>query len=190
MISKGLDFDHVAIVGILQADSIFYYPEFRSNERAYQLITQVAGRAGRKNKQGKVYLQAYNLNHDVIRYIIHYDYEGLAEKELNDRNEAQYPPMIKLIEITVKHKKPEMVDLACLKLSTLLQEKFGTRISNPMLPGISRLRNLYLRSIIIKSERNTTILSEIKQSIKDLIPEVMKFTGLSSTRFSVDVDPE
>ena len=190
MISKGLDFDHVAIVGILQADSIFYYPEFRSNERAYQLITQVAGRAGRKNKQGKVYLQAYNLNHDVIRYIIHYDYEGLAEKELNDRNEAQYPPMVKLIEITVKHKKPEMADLACLKLSSLLQEKFGTRISNPMLPGISRLRNLYLRSIIIKSERNTTILSEIKQSIKDLIPEVMKFTGLSSTRFSVDVDPE
>jgi len=98
--------------------------------------------------------------------------------------------MVKLIEITVKHKKPEMADLACLKLSSLLQEKFGTRISNPMLPGISRLRNLYLRSIIIKSERNTTILSEIKQSIKDLIPEVMKFTGLSSTRFSVDVDPE
>jgi primosomal protein N' (replication factor Y) len=151
------------VVGILQADSIFYYPEFRSNERAYQLITQVAGRAGRKNKQGKVYLQAFNLNHDVIRYIIHYDYEGLAEKELNDRNEAQYPPIIKLIEITVKHKKPEMADLACLRLSSLLQEKYGSRISDPLLPGISRLRNLYLRSLIIKCERNMAILEDIKQ---------------------------
>ncbi len=189
MISKGLDFDHVAVVGILQADSIFYYPEFRSNERAYQLITQVAGRAGRKNKQGKVYLQAFNLNHDVIRYIIHYDYEGLALKEINDRMEAQYPPIIKLIEITVKHKKSEMADLACLRLSSLLQEKFGSRISNPLLPGISRLRNLYLRTLIIKCERNRSILSEIKHGIKATIPEVMKIPGLGSTRFSVDVDP-
>lgn len=189
MISKGLDFDHVSLVGILNADTIFYYPDFRSNERAYQLITQVAGRAGRKNKQGKVILQAHNLNHDLIKYIINYNYEELAQKEIHDRSESQYPPMIKLMEITVKHKKAEMADQACLILSNMLRASFGDRVSFPLMPGISRIRNLFLRILIIKSERNVAMLSTIKQSIKNAIPDVLKIPGLSTTRFSIDIDP-
>ncbi|MEP7267642.1 MAG: primosomal protein N' [Saprospiraceae bacterium] len=189
MISKGLDFDHVALVGILQADSIFYYPDFRSNERAYQLITQVAGRAGRKNYQGRVFLQAYNLSHAVIKYIIQYDYEGLAEKELDDRAHSQYPPYTRLIEITVKHKKEEFADQACLHLTNLLQEKFGNRVSGPLMPGVPRIRNRYLRNILIKMEKSNSLIHSVKQSIKESIPEVLKMTGFSTSRFVIDVDP-
>ncbi len=190
MLSKGLDFDHVGLVAILQADSIFYYPDFRSNERAFQLITQVAGRAGRKENLGKVLLQVFNLRHEVLKYILMYDFEGFAEKELKDRLVANYPPFVRLIEILVKHKKPELADQACLKLTQLLQHQFGDRILGPLLPGIPRLRNYYLRNILIKMEKNTQILSDIKQAIKLFIPQVMKIPGLSSTRFNVDVDPD
>ncbi|MBK7371438.1 MAG: primosomal protein N' [Saprospiraceae bacterium] len=189
MISKGLDFDHVALVGILQADSIFYYPDFRSNERAYQLITQVAGRAGRKDIKGRVILQAYNLNHPVIKYILNYDYEGLAKNELHDRQLSSYPPYSRLIEITVKHKKPELADQACLLMTRILQEKFGERILGPLLPGIPRLRNFYLRAVLIKMEKSGSLIREIKEAIKSAIRQVIKTPGFSSTRFNVDVDP-
>ncbi len=189
MLSKGLDFDHVGLVAILQADSIFYYPDFRSNERAYQLITQVAGRAGRKANLGKVILQVYNLNHAVLKYILAYDFEGLAEKELQDRKVSGYPPFLRMIEITVKHKKEVLVDQACLKLTQLLQQRFGDRVIGPLLPGIPRLRNFYLRTILIKMEKSIQLLNEVKLEIRQNIPEVMKLPGLSTTRFSVDVDP-
>ncbi|MEP7322317.1 MAG: primosomal protein N' [Saprospiraceae bacterium] len=190
MLSKGLDFDQVALTGILQADSIFYYPDFRANERAFQLITQVAGRAGRKEAHGRVYLQAFNLNHPVIPFIIHYDYEGLAEHELKDRQTTSYPPYTRLINLTLKHKKPELADQGCLHLSQLLESKYGERILGPLLPGIPRLRNYYLRSILIKMEKNSKLILDIKKDIRSGIEEVLKIPGLSSTRFSVDVDPD
>lgn len=190
MLSKGLDFDHVSLVGILQADSIFYYPDFRSNERAYQLLTQVAGRAGRKERQGRVILQAYNLRHEVLKYIMNYDYIGLAEKELSDRAALGYPPYLRLIEITVKHKKPQQADHASLLLTQQLQARFSDRVHGPLLPSIARLRNYYLRNILIKMEKNSQLIQEIKSSIRTCIYEVLKQPGLSSTRFNIDVDPD
>ncbi|MEO5583584.1 MAG: primosomal protein N' [Saprospiraceae bacterium] len=190
MLSKGLDFDQVALTGILQADSIFYYPDFRANERAFQLITQVAGRAGRKQAHGRVYLQAFNLNHPVIPFILHYDYEGLAEQELNDRQSTGYPPFTRLINLTLKHKKPELADQGCLHLARLLESKYGERILGPLLPGIPRLRNYYLRSILIKMEKNSKLILDIKNDIRAGLEEVLKIPGLSSTRFNVDVDPD
>jgi primosomal protein N' (replication factor Y) len=190
MLSKGLDFDHVALVGILQADSIFYYPDFRSNERAYQLITQVAGRAGRKQAHGKVYLQAYNLNHPVVPFIIHYDYEGLARHELRDRESTFYPPYSRLIHITIKHKKPELADQGCLHLTQYLQTQYGDRVMGPLLPGIPRLRNYYLRSLQIKMEKNSQLMRDIKSSIRKGLEELLKIPGLSTTRYTVDVDPD
>jgi len=190
MLSKGLDFDHVGLVGILQADSIFYYPDFRSNERAYQLLTQVAGRAGRKERQGRVILQAYNLRHEVLKYIMNYDYTGLAEKELKDRQALGYPPFMRLIEITIKHKKPQQVDQASLMLAKQLQSRFGERVIGPLLPSIERLRNYYLRNILIKMEKNSQVIQEIKSSLRTSIYEVLRQPGLSSTRFNIDVDPD
>ena len=190
MLSKGLDFDHVGLVGILQADSIFYYPDYRSNERAYQLLTQVAGRAGRKNKQGKVILQSYNLQHDVIKYVLHYDYTGMAEKEINDRALSHYPPFTRLIEITIKHKKPAQADLAAVLITRSLQSSFGERVHGPLLPSIARIRNFYLRTVMIKMEKNSKLIQEVKMQIKSDIQEVLKQPGLSSTRFNVDVDPD
>ncbi len=190
MISKGLDFDHVALVGILHADSIFYFPQFRANERAYQLITQVAGRAGRKDVPGKVILQAFNLNHPVIRYIMSYDYIGLAESELNDREATFYPPFSRLIEIVVKHKKAELADRACLELSTMLQSLYADRVMGPLTPGIPRIRNYFLKNILIKIEKNARLITEIKYNIKICIERMQKIEGFSTVRVNVDVDPD
>jgi primosomal protein N' (replication factor Y) len=190
MLSKGLDFDHVGLVGILQADSMFYYPDYRSNERAYQLLTQVSGRAGRKNNQGRVILQSYNLQHEVIKYVLHYDYTGMAEKEMNDRALSHYPPFTRLIEITVKHKKPAQADLAAVLLTRSLQSAFGERVHGPLLPSIARIRNYYLRTVMIKMEKNSQLIRQVKNQIKTDIHEVQKQPGLSSARFNVDVDPD
>lgn len=190
MLSKGLDFDHVGLVGILQADSMFYYPDYRSNERAYQLLTQVAGRAGRKNKQGRVVLQSYNLQHDVIKFVMHYDYIGMAEKEIDDRQMVFYPPFIRMIEITVKHKKPDRADEATLLLLRSLQSVFGERVNGPLLPSIPRIRNYHLRQIMIKIEKSSQVLHQIKTQIRTDIHQVIKQPGLSSTRFNIDVDPD
>ena len=150
----------------------------------------MAGRAGRKQAHGKVYLQAYNLNHPVVPFIIHYDYEGLARHELRDRESTFYPPYSRLIHITIKHKKPELADQGCLHLTQYLQTQYGDRVMGPLLPGIPRLRNYYLRSLQIKMEKNSQLMRDIKSSIRKGLEELLKIPGLSTTRYTVDVDPD
>lgn len=187
MVTKGLDFDNVGIVGVLNADSLLHYPDFRSYERSFQLLTQVAGRAGRKEKQGKVIIQTYSPDHPVIQKVIHNDYEGMYEQEIEEREKYGYPPFYRLIKITVKHRERERSAEAASVLTKRLKNKLEGRVLGPETPAISRIKNLYINQLMIKYERK---ISPAK--LKTFITEtVRKFKGESrykTVRVILDVD--
>lgn len=160
MVSKGLDFDNVSVVGIINADQMFYFPDFRAHERAYQLMAQVAGRAGRRKKQGKVFIQTYSPSHPVLNYVISHNYRGFYDWEIAERLQFQYPPFTRLIRITLRHKEFDHLRQAATWFSLPLKEQFGQMILGPEVPGISRLKNKFLMEILIKAPRGS--LAEVK----------------------------
>jgi len=189
MITKGLDFDNISIVGILSADKILYFPDFKANERAFQLFTQVAGRAGRRAKKGKVIIQTFNPEHPVVVETQRYDYANFYKRELNERKNFYYPPFFRMIVITVKHKRPEVAEEAAKKTAILLKKKLGNRIMGPSVPGIARLRGLYQQQITIKMEKNKKVIEGVKAYITEVKNEVLFEKGKSSVRIVIDVDP-
>jgi primosomal protein N' (replication factor Y) len=188
MITKGLDFEHVRVVGILDADSLLNFPDFRSHERAYQLMLQVSGRAGRKNSQGKVVIQTYQPEHPVIAQVIAGNFEQLFNSTLQERKVFQYPPWYRLIYITIKHKNRERAQLASHQLATELQKTTGVAILGPEFPLISRIQQYYQLMIRIKIPRNLSPL-EPKKAIIEAIGKVKHFENNGSVLFSIDVDP-
>ena len=189
MVTKGLDFDNVGIVGVLSADHLLQFPDFRASERAYQVITQVSGRAGRKKKGGKVIIQAFNVGHPVIREVMTNDYASFFEREINERQEFIYPPYYRLIKITLKHKKPQILNEGTKVLAKVLKDKLGTRMIGPAVPGIPRVRGFYLLDILLKLERNAKLITATKKLIREGIYEMQKTKGFSNVRVNVDVDP-
>ena len=189
MVTKGLDFDNVGLVGVLSADQLLQFPDFRAAERAFQLMTQVSGRAGRKKKRGKVIIQAFNTSHPVLEDVIQNDFTGLYEREVQERQSFQYPPFFRLIQITLKHKKPEVLNQGAKIFAHYLQGTLGKRMLGPAVPYISRIRGYYLLQILIKLERNKHIIEKTKQLILDATDEVHSKKGLSGVRVNVDVDP-
>ncbi|MEM9024660.1 MAG: primosomal protein N', partial [Bacteroidota bacterium] len=141
MVTKGLDFDNVGLVGIMSADSLLSFPDFRAFERSYQLMTQVAGRAGRSQKRGKVIIQTYNPHHRVIRQVVDHDYEALYKDEILERRNFHYPPFHRMIRITLKHRDVEKVNHAAAYLARLLRTVFGERVLGPEFPLVARMRN-------------------------------------------------
>jgi primosomal protein N' (replication factor Y) len=188
MITKGLDFDNVSLVGILNADDLLFYPDFRAFERAYQLMSQVSGRAGRKGKRGKVIIQSYDPNHWIIQKVMYHDYEGMYKQELYERKNYQYPPFFRMIRLTVRHKDETRVDKASLKLTQKMQEKLGNRVLGPEYGSIKRIRNLYNKMIIVKFERSASP-SKVKEYISDCIAHFSMDDDFKSVRIKVDVDP-
>ena len=188
MVTKGLDFDHVSLVGILNADSLLSYPDFRAHERSYQLMAQVAGRAGRKNKQGKVLIQAFNPGHEIIRLVTDNNYSGMFARQLAERKQFNYPPFYRLIQVTLKHADADLLNDASAILAKLLREKFGKRILGPEYPQVSRIRNLYLKNILIKLEQGVN-LPRVKEDIRSAIDSLHANIHLSQVRVIVDVDP-
>ncbi len=162
MVVKGLDFDRVNLVGILSVDSLLSYPDFRLNERAFQLLVQVSGRSGRREAGGKVLLQAINTTHPVIDFVIRHDYEGLYEMEIQERRNYRYPPFSRLIRISLKHRKAEIVKEAALVLNQVLQAYFKTALLGPSVPMVGRIRNYYLIEFMVKLPKNATELDKIK----------------------------
>ncbi len=162
MIVKGLDFDHVDLVGILSVDSLLSYPDFRLNERAFQLLEQVSGRSGRRGAGGRVLLQAINTTHPVIDFVIRHDYEGFYQMEIKERERYQYPPFTRLIRVALKHRKAEVVSDAARVLAGVLQPYFKEALLGPAMPLISRVRNYYLMEFMIKIPRNASHLNRIK----------------------------
>ncbi|MBE0661957.1 MAG: primosomal protein N' [Bacteroidales bacterium] len=188
MVTKGLDFDNVSLVGILNADNMISFPDFRSFERSYQMMAQVSGRAGRKNKQGKVVIQTRNPQHPVIKLVIDNDYEGMYQVQIAERRQFNYPPYSRLVKLSLKHKEPDPLNKAAAELARALRKEFPKQILGPEYPVVSRIRNYYIKEILIKLKRDAT-LAESKQKIRSMIEVFLKTTEHKQVRVVVDVDP-
>jgi len=188
MISKGLDFENVRLVGILNADSLMNFPDFRAYERAWQLISQVAGRAGRRNTQGEVILQTSHPDHPLIRTALAHDYETMYEMQMEERRLFRYPPLYRLIYIYLKHKNEDTVGTTARAFAQSLREKLGDRVLGPEKPPTSRIQNLHIRRILLKIEVGVSIhlLHEI---IEETQNTVRKAASVSSVVIQYDVDP-
>jgi primosomal protein N' (replication factor Y) len=187
MVTKGLDFEDVGLVGILNADQMLQFPDFRAYERSYQLMSQVAGRAGRKGERGKVLIQTYNPHHQVIRQVIDHDYEGMFKNELIDRRNFRYPPFYRLIQLTLKHKDKDKAATAANHLGEKLRKQFGSRLLGPEVPPIGRIRNYFLQQLLLKLEKKDS-LTKSKTILAEIIAEITADDRFKSIRLSVDVD--
>jgi primosomal protein N' (replication factor Y) (superfamily II helicase) len=179
MVTKGLDFDHVALVGILSADNMLNFPDFRAYERAFQLMLQVAGRAGRRGKQGQVMIQTYSPHHFIIQMVMEYNYEEMYQAEINEREIFHYPPIYRLIKITIKGKDLRELEKAASLFANELAGKLGKgRFIGPEAPLVSKVMNYYLRTIMVKLEPEASV-----NKAKQLILEAYdNFVGLKISR--------
>jgi len=188
MLAKGLDFDNVSLVGIMNADSMLTFPDFRAYERAYQLMTQVAGRAGRKNKQGKVLIQTYNPYHNTIQQVTQNDYKGMFKEQMYERLNFKYPPFYRLIRLQMKHTDFNKVKEASNWLATNMRNNInGILVLGPQEPSINRIRNQYIQVVLIKlplSKPVNTLKTSIQKSINSL-ETIGMYKGVKTT-ISVD----
>lgn len=189
MVTKGLDFEHVALVGILNADLLLRFPDFRSMERAFQLMVQVSGRAGRKNERGKVVIQTYDPDHWVLRKVIDHDYDGMFNHEMIDRKKFRYPPFMRLIKLSLRHKNPSLVRESALLFANQLRAKIGPeRVVGPEAPYVARINNQYHQNILVKMEREGSP-TRFKTAIQEVIDEFRADKEKRSIRIVADVDP-
>lgn len=188
MITKGLDFDHVSTVGILNADNLLNYPDFRSFERAFQLMAQVSGRSGRKNKRGKVIIQTSQPEHPVIHLVKENNYEAFFSTYIEERKIFRYPPWYRLINITIKHKDRDRAINASKQLGSELRKTFKGRVLGPDFHLISRIQQYYQLIIRIKLEK-TIPPDKAKVEIENGINKVIKYENNRSVQINIDVDP-
>lgn len=190
MVTKGLDFDRVSLVGIFNADKMIHFPDFRSHERAFQLITQVSGRAGRREKTGSVVIQTSDPAHPLLRTILQNDVDHFYHEQLRDRQRHLYPPFARLIEITVKHLDKKAAMASATELAAALRTKLhNVRLLGPAEPVIGKIRNQYLMTILIKVPRGHGELPLLKSNIAEAANTLLKEKEHRNTRFVVDVDP-
>jgi primosomal protein N' (replication factor Y) len=189
MVVKGLDFEHVNLVGVLSADSLLSYPDFRVNERVFQLLEQVSGRAGRKDGDGNVYIQAYKVNNPTLLKVQEHDFENFFLKELEGRKDFQYPPYTRIIKITLKHRDQKTVLDAAQKLGLDLAELPKTILFGPAEPPIARVRNLFIQEILLKINRDSDHVKQIKSTLKEKISMLNITKNFSTVNVQVDVDP-
>jgi len=168
MLAKGLDFDNVSLVGIMNADNMLHHPDFRAFERSFQMMTQVAGRAGRSEKQGKVVIQTYNPNHNTIQQVTTHNYIGMYKEQLYDRQIYKYPPYFRIIKLTLKHKDFDKLKEGSMWLYQVLSQNLGMPVLGPEEPLISRIRNEYIRTILIKIPQNHN-LGGTKKTIQKML---------------------
>ncbi len=188
MVSKGLDFDHVSVVGILSADSMLRFPDFRAYERSYQLMAQVSGRAGRKNKQGKVIIQTFDTENVIINQVINNNYELMFNHQLNERRQFFYPPFSRLIKLTLKHRDKNILNNISYELAGLLKNIGDCKILGPTTPPIVRIQNYFIKNIMIKIKK-TNHIAKTKRQIEQIIENVNSKKEYKTTIIVIDVDP-
>jgi len=188
MVAKGLDFDHVGLVGILDADLLLHKVDFRAFERSFQLMTQVAGRAGRREKRGRVIIQTSSPHHWVIQKTVEHNFTDFAANELVERRNYHYPPFFKLIRFTIKHKDANLVGEAAEKFARMLRESFHERVIGPEFPIIARIQNFYIKEILLKVENNAP-LKQVKERIAELTDQFYSVPTYKPVRLIIDVDP-
>ena len=187
MLSKGLDFANVSLVGVLNADNMLNFPDFRAHERSFQMLTQVSGRAGRDKKRGKVAIQTFNPYHQILQQVTTNDYVNMYKEQLEERHQYIYPPLNRLVKITLKHKDYVKVDKASQWLAASFINSFGENVLGPSSPAISRIRNQHIKTILIKIPQKNSINHSkvIIQKIKNSFQSIAEFR---SVRFNIDVD--
>jgi primosomal protein N' (replication factor Y) len=188
MISKGLDFDNVSLVGIMDSDDMLNRPDFRAFEKSFQMMTQVAGRAGRKYKRGKVIVQAGNIEHWVLEKVHQHDYETFYEQELIERENFQYPPFYKMIDFTLKHRDERVLDMAAKEFTDLLRSVFKQRVMGPEYALVPRINNQFIKITKLKIEK-TMSDKKVKETVHHLIDQFYSVASNKSVRLSIDVDP-
>lgn len=189
MVTKGLDFDNVSIVGVMNADAALSFPDFRSFERSFQQLTQVSGRAGRKGKQGQVYIQTRNPNHPVIQHLTDGSQEKFLESILIDRKNYKYPPYYRLILITLKHVDSQLINEASKHFSDLIKPHLGSRVLGPEFPIVGRIKNLYLKNFLVKIEINSSS-KQVKEILMQAKAEFLSIKRYQSVKLVFDVDPQ
>ncbi|MDR0768344.1 MAG: primosomal protein N' [Dysgonamonadaceae bacterium] len=189
MIAKGLDFAKVSLAGIINADSLMNFPDFRAYERAYQLMAQVAGRTGRRKTHGEVVLQTSHPDHPLIQLALNHDYEGMYAMQSEERQLFRYPPFSRLINIDLKHKKDDVLREASAYFCAILREKLGDRVMGPDKPAVGRVQNLFIRRILLKIEAKASVrtLREILEKAQNRTAQVAEFKYIT---MAFDVDPE
>ena len=188
MVSKGLDFDHVSVVGILDADNMLNYPDFRAYEHAFTMMAQVSGRAGRKGKQGLVILQTKNPELPVIQQVVNNSYTAFYKSQLEERTAFHYPPFFHLIYIYIKHRNNDIVESASMELGSRIREIFGNRVLGPDRPTVARVKTLHIRKIMLKLE-NGIDYKLAKQYLRSIRDTMMKEKRYGALTIYFDVDP-
>ncbi len=189
MVTKGLDFDNVSTVCILNADNMLNYPDFRAPERGFQLMAQVSGRSGRKYKQGRVLIQTANPGHPIIGDVVGHNYLAMFNQQLAERNRFRYPPYFRLILIKLKHKDPELLNKAAEALAVMLRKAFGKRVLGPEYPMVSRIMNYYIKHILLKIEREAPV-NKMKDKLTELTEDFRKGQAYKPVKIFMDVDPQ
>ncbi len=189
MVTKGLDFGNVLVVGILSADNLLSYPDFRAHERSFQLMEQVSGRSGRRDKRGEVIIQTWQPGHPIIQDVVNHDFESMYSRELKERFRFKYPPYYRLIILKLKHKKPEVLNKAASVLAKDLRIRFGDLVYGPEYPMVSRIKNLFIKQIMVKIPRNKQ-QQEKKDLLKKALSDFHKYSDFKSVRVQIDVDPQ
>ena len=188
MVTKGLHFNDVSLVAVLQADSLLNMPDFRSYEHAFQMLEQVSGRAGRTGSQGEVMLQTFDPKNSLYQHLIQHDYQGLYAEQIAERKAFGFPPYYRMIMLTLKHRDMQRLTAASDMLQQRLQQAFSTRVSDVILPSIARTQNMYVRQIRLTIEANANI-TRAKALLKEHISFVQQQDKCKGTIILPDVDP-
>lgn len=188
MVTKGLHFNDVSLVAVLQADSLLNTPDFRSYEQAFQMLEQVSGRAGRTGSQGEVMIQTFNPKNPVFEYLKAHDYNGLYNQQIAERELFKYPPYQRLIMLTLRHRDLGRLDAAATLLQQRLQQSFGERVSGVIIPSVTKISNQWVRQIRLRVE-TTANITHAKALLKEHIAFVQQHEKCKGTIILPDVDP-
>jgi primosomal protein N' (replication factor Y) len=189
MVTKGFDFDNLGLVGVINADSLTKFPDFRAGERAFQQLTQVAGRAGRRGEQGLVIIQAFTPDHPSIQETLHHDYIGFYKREMKERKEFSFPPYVRVIRIELKHKRHDVLAHGSQYFADQLYKKLGFRVKGPFIPSVSRVKNNYIQFINLKLELKTEVISTAKELVLKTKENLRHIDVIKGIRVNIDVDP-
>jgi primosomal protein N' (replication factor Y) len=188
MVTKGLNFENVSLVGVLSADGMMSYPDFRALERSYQLLAQVSGRSGRKTKQGVVMIQTNNPDHPLLQWVKDDDYLQLFENQLRDRYKFSYPPYTRLLRISMRHKSQMVLDEAANAYAVMLRKQFGKALLGPEYPMVNRVKNYFIKNLLLKLKRGPET-RQMKAALQQLTRNFLSGPNFKTVKIVIDVDP-
>ena len=188
MVTKGLDFDNVSVVGILNADAMLNVPDFRAYEQAFTMMAQVAGRAGRKHRRGLVLLQTKNPDHEIVRQLVANDVKGFYQNLMEERQAFRYPPFSRLVYVYLKHRDEQLLDTAAIEMASRLRQLFSTRVLGPDKPAVARVKTLFIRKIVLKLELSLNVV-QVRQCLREVQRQLLADKRYNALQVYYDVDP-